>query len=178
MRIQDQMMEERNYWNDSRTQASMFRSCWRIVESGPHHAIIAFDEYFVEGLAEKMVTDEKSENEAFEEVSALFQEHYENAFALRVPAKYEVCGMCNGSGTVVDPNIDCGGLSQEDFYDDPTFAEDYFGGRYDIVCPDCKGKRVVTTPEFPDWICSEVEEWDRGMWDSIRTECMERAMGA
>jgi len=41
-----------------------------------------------------------------------------------------------------DRMIDAGGISSEDFYDDPEFAEDYQSGVYDITCPQCSGKRV------------------------------------
>lgn len=64
-----------------------------------------------------------------------------------IPCRYEVCDRCRGSGTIVNPAIDGHGISQEEFDEDPDFEEGYFSGRYDIVCPDCQGKRVVSVPD-------------------------------
>ena len=65
---------------------------------------------------------------------------------IEIPATYEVCGTCEGKGSHVNPSIDAHGLTANDFYDDPDFREEYFSGRYDVACYECKGKRVV--PEF------------------------------
>lgn len=54
-----------------------------------------------------------------------------------------LCSTCRGYGTVVDPAIDSGGLTQEDFDNDPGFEEDYFSGIHDISCPKCKGDKVI-----------------------------------
>ena len=59
------------------------------------------------------------------------------------PARFAVCPLCSGTGKVVDPDIDCCGLTREDFDDDPDFEEDYFDGVYDVTCPQCRGERVV-----------------------------------
>ena len=53
--------------------------------------------------------------------------------------KWRICPVCEGEGKTVNPNIDAGGLSAEDFYDDPDFAEDYRAGAYDIACRACGG---------------------------------------
>jgi hypothetical protein len=63
-----------------------------------------------------------------------------------VKCRYEVCDICNGKGTHVNPSIDCGGLTSEDFDEDPDFAECYFDGMFDVTCYGCKGKRVVPVP--------------------------------
>lgn len=63
------------------------------------------------------------------------------------PAKrpvYQVCPVCRGEGRTVNPNVDAGGLTAEDFREDPDFAEDYRSGFYDVTCGACKGLRVVT----------------------------------
>jgi hypothetical protein len=57
--------------------------------------------------------------------------------------KWIVCPVCDGEGTTVNPNIDAHGLTAEDFYEDPDFAEDYKRGTYDIPCRGCDGRRVV-----------------------------------
>lgn len=61
-----------------------------------------------------------------------------------LPAKYEVCSLCHGKGTHVNPSIDSHGLSAEDFAEDPDFMDDYFSGAYDQTCNQCHGKRVET----------------------------------
>jgi len=60
-----------------------------------------------------------------------------------VKVAYVVCDLCIGRGKIVNPSIDAGGLSAQDFEDDPSFKSDYFSGVYDITCPTCSGKRVV-----------------------------------
>ena len=58
----------------------------------------------------------------------------------KVRCKYVVCDLCNGKGSHVNPSIDCGGLTAEDFEADPGFAEDYFDGTFDQQCNHCHGK--------------------------------------
>ncbi len=67
--------------------------------------------------------------------------------------KFDVCPVCEGKGTHVNPNIDSGGLTADDFYDDPDFRENYFSGHYDQTCNRCQGKRVV--PVIDEARCSE-----------------------
>ena len=40
---------------------------------------------------------------------------------------------------MVNPSIDAGGLSYDDFCDDPDFEEAYFSGRFDVTCSACNG---------------------------------------
>jgi RecJ-like exonuclease len=61
-----------------------------------------------------------------------------------LPAKFEVCPRCEGTGSHVNPAIDGNGLTRDDFDEDPDFAEAYFAGDYDVRCEECKGRRVVT----------------------------------
>lgn len=65
-----------------------------------------------------------------------------------LPTRWEVCSVCDGEGKHVNPSIDCGGLSAEDFHEDPDFAEDYFSGTYDVTCNRCGGR---TTERVVDW---------------------------
>ena len=67
---------------------------------------------------------------------------------LRLPLKKEVCPVCEGHGTHVNPAIDSHGISSEEFWDDPDFEEGYFSGRYDVRCNRCQGLRVVDTIDF------------------------------
>ena len=101
-----------------------------------------------------------------------------------LPAKYAVCDTCGGRGKHVNPAIDASGLTQDDFDEDPDFAEGYWGGRYDVGCYECKGARVVPVPNEDAMNDDERELYDK--W--IRSEnddaaydrmcAMERAMGA
>lgn len=59
-----------------------------------------------------------------------------------LPAKFDVCGLCDGKGKHVNPSVDAHGISSEEFLDDPDFKEAYFGGMYDVSCYRCGGKRV------------------------------------
>lgn len=60
-----------------------------------------------------------------------------------LPFHWAVCPVCDGEGTHVNPAIDEGGLSADDFYEDPDFAEEYQSGAYDVTCNKCQGRRVV-----------------------------------
>lgn len=97
---------------------------------------------------------------------------------IKVQMKYEVCGMCRGSGKTTNPNIDCGGISREDFDEDPDFEEEYFAGKYDITCVQCKGLRVESMPVFPEWLEAWIQSRDESQMDGIREQCAELAMGA
>jgi len=83
---------------------------------------------------------------------------------IEIPSKWGVCPVCNGEGKHVNPSIDAGGLTAEDFHDDPDFAECYFGGMYDVTCNRCGGKRVVRVPDYEamtDYDRKLLEEHDR-----------------
>lgn len=62
---------------------------------------------------------------------------------VELPARFEVCDICDGKGKRVNPAIDGHGISAEEFDEDPDFREDYFAGVYDITCSECNGKRVI-----------------------------------
>jgi len=60
-----------------------------------------------------------------------------------LPTRWELCDVCDGKGTHVNPNIDRQGLTADDFHDDPDFFDNYRRGDYDIPCNRCGGRRVV-----------------------------------
>jgi hypothetical protein len=67
---------------------------------------------------------------------------------LDLPYRMEVCGNCEGHGTVMNESMRNHAYSREEF--EETFFEDedreqYFkrGGIYDVVCTACHGKNVV-----------------------------------
>lgn len=57
--------------------------------------------------------------------------------------KWMICPACDGEGETVNPSIDAGGLSAEDFAEDPDFAEDYRSGVYDVCCAACGGSGKI-----------------------------------
>jgi hypothetical protein len=69
-----------------------------------------------------------------------------------VPAHYEVCGRCRGTGKHSNPAIDGNGITQSEFAEwDDEDREGYFNGQYDITCSVCIGERVVAElPEIPE----------------------------
>jgi hypothetical protein len=69
--------------------------------------------------------------------------HDDEELTLTFPAKPVVCPTCDGRGKHVNPSIDAGGLSRDDFDDDPDFFEQYRSGMFDVPCFECKGKNVV-----------------------------------
>jgi hypothetical protein len=113
----------------------------------------------------------------------LDEDDEETGETLAFPAKYEVCGTCNGKGTHVNPSIDCCGLTSEDFEDDPDFRENYMSGTYDVQCYECHGKRVV--PEIDESKLSDKQKEVLKQWrhkkeydyQYARESAAERRMG-
>lgn len=65
---------------------------------------------------------------------------------IKFSTKFEICPTCEGRGSHVNPSIDCGGISQSEWQEwDWEDRDDYMSGRYDVVCYECKGKRVIET---------------------------------
>lgn len=116
-----------------------------------------------------------------EEIAQDWPEHpYVPPHAHTLVMRYQVCPVCDGRGTHVNPSIDCGGLSSEDFADDPGFRDDYFGGSYDVTCYTCRGNRVVPEPDTsacdPEALAAWNElESDRAAYEAERAA--ERRMG-
>jgi len=67
---------------------------------------------------------------------------------IELPTIWEVCPVCNGKGTHINPAIDCDGLTADDFAEDSDFLDDYFSGVYDQSCNKCQGR---TTVPGVDW---------------------------
>lgn len=108
--------------------------------------------------------------------------------AFSVPAKYEVCGCCGGSGSCVDERIDRQGFTASEWADcDPDFREDYMAGRFDGDCPECHGLRVVKVVAVDRLTPAQVvlvdawHEWLDGeayyAADSAAERAAERSMG-
>jgi hypothetical protein len=73
----------------------------------------------------------------------LYDGETDEEYMAEFPAVFDVCSLCEGQGSHVNPSIDAHGISAEEFYEDPGFAEDYFSGVYDVTCYECKGLRVA-----------------------------------
>ena len=100
---------------------------------------------------------------------------------VELPYKWDVCPVCEGRGSHVNPSIDAGGLSLESLHDDPDFSEDYRRGMYDQTCNRCAGKRVVPVVDenrcTPEDLKEYYEEADADA--DYRAEALaERRMGA
>lgn len=99
----------------------------------------------------------------------------------QLPTTWGVCPTCRGEGKHSNPSIDCGGLSNDDFADDPDFAEDYMRGAYDVECYGCNGLRVVQVIDearMSDELMA-MHEADRRAAAELRAmEAAERRMGA
>jgi len=125
-------------------------------------------------------------NEAGTEMTVLVGESDEGEEEFAVfPCKFEVCSTCQGRGTHVNPSIDSGGISSEDFYDDPDFAADYMGGVYDVCCYECGGRNVSPVIDChqlknDDKLLDQFNRWQKRMDDDAdweRESAMERALG-
>lgn len=93
---------------------------------------------------------------------------------VEVPVSFAVCDTCDGKGKHVNPSIDSNGLSAEDFAEDPDFAENYFGGMYDVTCYGCEGKRVVPKPDF-DSMNNDIKNRLNEHFKDLAMEARERA---
>ena len=116
MRRSQDIIEDLNYYRDARTQ--------RVCEGQWYDDICER----TMTATKELITHEDDDGEHVETFTFRFC--------------YRVCGLCDGKGSTVSAGIDCGGLSDQDMWDDPDFASDYFGGTYDVSCPVCNGRRV------------------------------------
>ena len=142
-----------NYCKDPRTIAGMRTRAFTVEPEGRRWRLVLND----------------SLEEEIEEEGIKIPTHVE--------VKMEVCDLCAGRGTVVDPIYDCGGLTSDDFYDDPEFGEDYFSGRCDVRCPQCKGEKVLPHPKFPPEVQEAVDRWNQADADYAQLCASERANG-
>lgn len=96
-----------------------------------------------------------------------------------VGIKYEVCDLCSGKGTHVNPSIDAGGF---DPHEDDEYEERYFSGSYDVSCSECKGRRVVPVPkprhDADRAAISRLEKWQDELAHSAALQRAELLAGA
>lgn len=121
-RFEDAMLEDSNYYRDHRTNAKTAFKGYDKNRSRITHNLFFDEEVEIEGKEYHICEDE---------------------FPVSFPTKMDVCWTCGGKGSYVNPAIDASGLSSDDLYDDPDFADDYWGGRYDVTCGTCHGNNTV-----------------------------------
>lgn len=96
------------------------------------------------------------------------------------PTCWAICPVCTGDGTVVNPSIDCGGLSS-DMQDDPEFMDGYMSGVYDIACNYCGGSGKVKEIDRENADPYDLQAYDTDRQNEAEVEAehrAERAMGA
>ena len=90
-----------------------------------------------------------------------------------------VCPTCEGEGTHFRSDLD-----ETSLYDSMVEDGDYDGieayrkGRFDQVCGECNGLRVVDEPQLPEWAQALVWAWEEDEEEARRYADMERRMGA
>jgi len=144
-------LENYNYWNDPRTIAGM--------------------------VGKPKIVEEKGNN------YILWEEYQEDDSTIthKLLCKWEVCDLCRGNGKHVNQSIDCNGLTAEDFYEDPDFFDDYCNGVYDVICNECKGRRVVPVLDENNNdadLVKRYHEYQQDQYNDARMSAAERAMGA
>lgn len=101
-----------------------------------------------------------------------------------LPAKYEVCGRCEGSGKHLNQSIGGHAYSAEEFdeaFPDGEQREQYFqrGGIYDVPCAECGGERVVLVVDERACRVGPLREvlrqWRRQEAERARSEAEDRA---
>lgn len=89
---------------------------------------------------------------------------------IALPTRWEVCPVCHGAGSHVDPAVDAGGLSEE-LAADGDFMADYLGGAYDIPCNRCGGRSTVQAVDWDRLTPEQAKAYER----QLRDEDAERA---
>jgi len=108
-----------------------------------------------------------------------------------IPHKWEICHSCAGDGTIPDRAISptgdgswTGSEFAEACHEDEDFRDHYFGGMYDVACPDCSGSGKT---KAIDWTALEqrdpalAKRYEDHLKDEacFEAECAaERRMGA
>jgi len=126
--------------------------------------------------------------DSFDEGRMVLVKEIENdageTLTVELPAHREVCPLCQGKGSHVNPAIDAHGITSDEFDEDPEFRESYLRGVYDVPCYECDGKRVVPvvdreglTPEQKADL-AEVDEIAADLAEMHAEMAAERRMGA
>ncbi len=63
---------------------------------------------------------------------------------VEIPSTVEVCHLCRGKGSHVNPDIDSHGITGSEMEElGEDFREAYSSGAYDIECVECNGNKVI-----------------------------------
>lgn len=92
---------------------------------------------------------------------------------IKLPMERIVCPTCRGEGKIVNPAIDGHGIPADDeCWDDDDFREGYFGGRYDVICPECDGRNVIDIVDEDALIATDPELYRRYVdaWSQRRSD--------
>jgi len=109
------------------------------------------------------------------------EEGWDEETLLTVPAKLEICCVCNGEGVHDHPAFSDGIAMDSERWQDYDFQEEYMSGAYDVCCSGCRGKRVI---EVPDWdaMTERQRELAEQYWQQLSDHeaevAAERRMGA
>jgi len=180
MLTREQMMENRNYWNDSRTINSMITHDSFFTKESKTE----IDLNWVQAKwLEHTEGDYVEGTEKIEYDKWLMSMNINTSKQIHCSSRYELCSQCKGSGTMIDPSIDCMGLSDENFGYDPTFRENYFSGAYSITCSICHGEKELHILEYEtdnplyNWCNERLSEHYEYEYEYAREAAAERAMG-
>ena len=153
-------LEERNYWSDHRVIAGLKSPIYKVISTDQFKTKVELSESALEQMIDEGILPENHDG------------------ILEGQTKFEVCETCRGSGAVVNPSIDAGGLTPEDFDEDPDFHESYMQGDYDICCPECGGEKVVPRVIFHDEKIAEgIRKCEIAEAQYAREIACERSMG-
>ena len=108
------------------------------------------------------------------EVAVSYDADGEKIMAM-LPAKFIVCPECEGHGTVLNDSMRGHCYTAEEFHDIFDNEDDraaYFerGGRYDVQCPNCKGKNVVLVVDDDACVTAEQKQtlkWHNEWYDDL-----------
>ena len=84
---------------------------------------------------------------------------------VELPAAFDVCGECDGHGSHLTEGMRGHAYTADEFNDsfDEVEAAEYFkrGGRYDVVCAECKGLRVVQVVDESRLTAEQREDYEQ-----------------
>ena len=162
MWTREQWIENQNYWSDSRTINAMINDDCFFVKGSNSRICLEWVENKWNEIHEGDFEENQMKVEFNKWLTNLCGD--QDLSVLSYNTKFQLCPTCGGKGTHVNPSIDCGGITIEEFRRDPEFFEDYMNGTYDIQCTECHGERVIQVLEYNtnnalyNWCSKRLEE--------------------
>lgn len=81
----------------------------------------------------------------------LYDQDADDDVEVEIPARFETCGRCEGTGRVMNEAIAEHAYSQDEWaLEDEEFKAEYMrggNGIYGVRCPACNGRNVVAVPD-------------------------------